>query len=269
MRSASFLFLWLLVLIMPWEDIFVIPELASFARILGMLSFLLGLAGTLFAGRLRLPLALVWAALFSAWCAISAEWAPDAEISLRRATTYLLLMTFVWLIYELVDNPKRLKALMRACMFGTTMMIFNMFLNYVHAGIPLNTEEEVRYSAEGANPNGVAFFCSLSILFAFYLITRRERTGFELPNWFYWGFMVAAGLANLLTGSRAGAMSLGVAGLVLSGFLFFGRLRKINRKVRIGLVVSAVFVAMLAVRYSLVVPPSAASPKARVAIRLR
>ncbi len=40
-------------------------------------------------------------------------------------------------------------------------------------------------------------------------------------------------------------MSLGVAGLVPLGFVLFGRLRKINRKVRLGLVASAVFVAIL------------------------
>jgi O-antigen ligase len=245
MRQISFVFLWFVVLVMPWEDIFAIPGLTSFAKILGICAVLSGLAGALFSGRLRLPYALGWVVLFSAWCAISARWAPehhgpDMEMPLRRAISYLLLLSFVWLIFSTVDNPKRLRSLMRACILGTSMMVANMYLGYLHAGVPLNTDTEVRYSAEGANENGVAFFCSLSILFAFYLITRREKSGLELPKWFYWGFIVAAGLAVPLTGSRAGTVSLGIVGFVL-----LGRLRKINWKARLALVVAVMLVAIL------------------------
>ena len=45
MRLLSFVFLWLLIFIMPWEGLFAIPGLTSAARILGLLTFLLGLAG--------------------------------------------------------------------------------------------------------------------------------------------------------------------------------------------------------------------------------
>jgi O-antigen ligase len=119
-------------------------------------------------------------------------------------------------------------------------MVANMYFGYVHAGVPLNTEAEVRYTAVGANQNGVALCCSMSILFAFYLITRRDKTGFELPNWFYWGFIVAAGLAVPLTGSRTGVLSAGVA-----GFMLLGGLRKLTWKSRLGLAVSVVLVAIL------------------------
>jgi len=243
MRKISFPFLWLLVFIMPWEDIFAIPGLTSLAKIFGMLAFLLGLTGALFSGRVRLPFVLVWVALFSGWCAVSSQWAPDPEMPLQRAATYVLLLTFVWLICELADDPKRLKSLMRACVLGTAMIVVNTYLGYVHAGVPLNTEGEVRYTAEGANANLVAFFCSLSILFAFYLITRRKKGGFELPDWFYWGFIVAASLAVLLTGSRAGALSLGIV-----GFVVLGRLWKVNWRVRLGLIASVVFVGLLVPR---------------------
>ena len=48
MRQIGFPFLWILVLIMPWEDIFVIPGLASVSIVLGAVTFLLGLVGILF-----------------------------------------------------------------------------------------------------------------------------------------------------------------------------------------------------------------------------
>ena len=104
---------------------------------------------------------------------------------------------------------------MLAFVLGTAMTVANMYVNYIHAGVPLNTEDEVRYTAATANANGLACYCCLGILFAFYLITRRTNTGFELPNWFYWGFIVFAGVAIPLTGSRAGVLSGGVATIVL------------------------------------------------------
>ena len=51
----------------------------------------------------------------------------------------------------------------------------------------------------------------MSILFAFYLITRREKTGFELPDWFYWGFIVVAGARHPADRVASGALSAGVA----------------------------------------------------------
>jgi hypothetical protein len=240
MRQITFVFLWFLILIISWEALFAIPELPTLSRIAGMFTVLLGVASALVSGRLRFPLPLVWIALFAGWCAVSSGWAPDPAMSKQRATTYVLLLALVWLICEFADDPKRLKALMRAFLLGTSMMVLNMYLGYVHAGVPLNVEGEVRYTAASTNANGFALFCNLGILFAFYLITRREKNGFELPNWFYWGFIVAAGVAIPMTGSRAGCL----AGAV-TAFVLLSRLRKVNWKARIGIVVAVLLVAIL------------------------
>ena len=270
MRLLSFVFLWLLIFIMPWEGLFAIPGLTSAARILGLLTFLLGLAGAFLSGQLRFPLALVWISLFTGWCMASIQWAADPEAAIQRAGTYLLLLTFVWLILNLVDSPQRLKAIMLAFVLGTAMTVANMYVNYIHAGVPLNTEDEVRYTAATANANGLACYCCLGILFAFYLITRRTNTGFELPNWFYWGFIVFAGVAIPLTGSRAGVLSGGVATIVLLvncftligaieiillggvlGVLLVrrGKLGKLSSKARLGLAVCLLLVPVLTVRF--------------------
>ena len=204
MRQFSFVFLWLLVFIMPWQDIFAIPGLASGAKLLGLVAFLLGLVSALFSGQVKLPLALVWVALFGGWCAISTEWTTDREMAMSRALSYAQLLTFVWLICQLADSPPRMKWRLRACVLGTAMTVANIYLGYVLAGVPINEEGEVRYTAVGTDNNAMAGFCALSMLFAYYLIARREKHAFELPNWFYWGFIIVSAVAILLTGSRAG-----------------------------------------------------------------
>ncbi|MEI8372058.1 MAG: O-antigen ligase family protein [Planctomycetota bacterium] len=243
MRQISFVFLWLLILIVPWEERSTIPGLASFAKILGLVVFLLGLTTVLVSGRVKFPFALVWLTLFAGWCAASTLWAINPGMALHRVHTYVLLLAFVWLISTQTDNPKRLKAIIRAFVLGTAVMVINQYLGFFHAGVDLNTEESARFTAFATDANLFACTCSMGILFAFYLITRLERTGFELPNWFYWGFIVAFGIAVLLSGSRAGVLSGGIAGFVL-----LGRLRKITWAVRLGFVVAVMFVAFLAPR---------------------
>ena len=92
-------------------------------------------------------------------------------------------------------------------------------------------------------------------MFSFYLVTRREKTGFELPNWFYWGFIVAAGIAALRTGSRGGLVSLAVAILLLLVGTWRSRdpaakvVWKIIFKSRLALAVCVAVVAVLVPRF--------------------
>jgi O-antigen ligase len=240
MRQLSFVLLWILIMIIPWEGLFAIPGLTTSAKILGVLTFFTGLAGALLSGRVRFPRALICLVLFIGWCALSAQWAPHPEAALDRAETYALLSTLVWLICQLADNPKRLKSLIRAFVLGIAMIVANMYFGYLHAGLPVNSPDYVRYTADTTDANGFALFCGLGILFAFYLIRQREKTGFELPNIFYWGFIIAAGLAIPLSGSRTGVVSGAVVGFVL-----LGALRNVTWKARLGLVVSGLLVALL------------------------
>jgi O-antigen ligase len=208
MRSLAFILLWLLVLIIPWEGNFVIPGLVSFARFLGLLAFACGLLGIFASGRLKAPpLPLLPFMAYIGWCFLSLSWAMDPESALSISQTYVLLLIFVWLVQELTDTPKRLNGLLRAFVLGNAIMVADVYLSYLHAGISLSERALVRATAEHANANGVAICCALSIVFAYYLIVNRQKPSFELPKWFYWGSIVAAGLAIPLTGSRGGTLS--------------------------------------------------------------
>jgi O-antigen ligase len=221
MNTIALFFLCLLAAIVPWEENFYISEFVSTARILGLLAFGLGVLKVLFSGRMRIPpLLLVWFALFIAWCLLAVNWSIIPEATLSKAITYVLLFSLVWLTWELADTPARQKWIMRAIVFGTAVLIFNVYLNFLGHGL-----SEQRATAESANPNGVATAACLGILFALFLITRREKGQFELPNWIYWGFIAAAGIVIPLTGSRAGLISAG-----LTSIAFFPMLRQSTRK---------------------------------------
>jgi len=212
MHIISLFFLCLLVIIVPWETNFVIPGLASAARIIGVLAFGLGILKVAFRGRLRPPpWEMIWFALFIGWCLAGVSWSINMEASVDRTITFVLLFTFVWLIWELADTPDRQKALMRAFVAGTTILVFNVYLNSIGRGVSLESED--RATAAAANPNGVATVCCMAIQYALFLITRREKGKFEVPNWFYWGFIAAAGIAIPMTGSRMGLVSAFIVGV--------------------------------------------------------
>ena len=110
MQSASFLFVWLLAFIMPWEGMFTIPGFATFAKLLGIGAVAFGAAAVFASGRPRFPIVLIWPTLFVAWCCLSISWAADPEKAMEHSQTYVLLLTFAWLVCQFTDNPKRLKA---------------------------------------------------------------------------------------------------------------------------------------------------------------
>ena len=160
MRQVGFLFLWLLVFTVPWEEMLAIRGMASFAKIIGIVVAAMGLMTVLVTGRLRFPLCLGWLALYACWCAASTQWSSNSGDAFSRALTYFQLSAvIVWLVCQLADDAKSLKSLMRAFVLGTGLLVVNLFLGYIHSGVSLLSEEHVRFSAERANANEVGL-CS-------------------------------------------------------------------------------------------------------------
>ena len=225
MRSIALFSVCLVVAIVPWEENFVIPGLASTARLLGVLAIVLGILKVLINFRLRRPpRAMVWVVLLIGWCLLAMNWSIKPGFTLERAITYTLLLIFMWLIWDLADTPRRQKWIMRAFILGMVVVISNSYLRFVGIGLAMSGEE-YRAGAERTDVNQLAFQACFAIQFALFLITRREKGALELPNWFYWGFIAAAGVAVLLTGSRSG-----ILGGAITTAAFFPLLREAWRK---------------------------------------
>jgi O-antigen ligase len=224
MHTLALICLCLLAAIMPWEENFIIPYVVSGARILGVGVLALGILKVVFTGKIRVPpLPMYFFAMFVGWCFLASNWSLDSERTITRSTTYALLFAFIWLTWEFADTPRRQKMLMRAFIIGTAILIFNVYLNQI--GMGLQEARETRATVDAANPNGVAAACCIACQFALYLITRREKGQFELPDWLYWGFIAAAAIAIPMTGSRAGFLSACCAALS-----FYPVLRKATQK---------------------------------------
>ncbi len=211
MDRIVFCCLWALVFIVPWEENFTIAGFESFSRIFGRWPSWVGLPSSGPPCPRNRCTALIVLFFFAVWSFTSMIWSIDRAATLDRSISFMLLVVFSWLIYQFTDTPSRQQWLMRAYIFGTAIVLAAMFLGVVHFA-ESSGEGAHRFTAKGANPNGLAFAYITSINFALYLVTRPGQKVKGFMKAAYWVFIVLAGCGVFYTGSRSGALGLGICG---------------------------------------------------------
>jgi O-antigen ligase len=157
----------------------------------------------------------------------------------------------VWLIWELAFSDRRQTALLSAYVLGTFVSCFETIHNFLSGrtvaemtapGAADNSAEQ-RFAADGFNANEFALVLAISIPITFYLLSRKNRGFVQL---LYWGQIVAAMTAILLTGSR-GALMAAAIGLLM----YFNVLRNVHSWQRY----AAIFCAPLALTCAFIFVP--------------
>src|SRR2546425_5295427 len=97
MSKAAFWTLWCFVLVLPWENVIVIPVLGSIPRIVGLVASAVGVVHILAQRRVR-PLAWfhLFAVLFVVWGGGGAFWSIDPGGTRAGVLTYLQPFGPVW-----------------------------------------------------------------------------------------------------------------------------------------------------------------------------
>jgi len=188
--------------------------LGNIARIEGLLVLLAAVPAVLQAGRLRTPGLLQWLVLvLYLWFCCSYFWTIDTEATLETIRGYFQVMMVVWLVWEFVESPSDLRALLRAFVAGSWLLAV---LTVVDAGsLQAITEGRVRYAAMGQDPNDVARFLDLGFPLAALLLSSEHRWPGRLLAL---GYLPLGLIAVLLTASRGGFLAALVA-LAGCGFL--------------------------------------------------
>ena len=204
MDKIVFIILCCLVFILPWEQNYAVEGMQTGARLVGAAAFLAGAAVTLLTLKLRpLHRAFILLVLFVAWNAVTMIWSVAGEVTTGVCITYMLLLLFLWLIWQYADTQSRQFWLLRMFIFGTALAMVNLYRSYSRGGEPLQGSMYARFTASDTNANGMAVCLIFSINFAYFLVLRVRTRGIGLLKFGYWGFIVAAALGVFLTGSRA------------------------------------------------------------------
>ena len=223
MAKAAFALLWCFVLVLPWDVFFILPVLGSIPRIIGLVASVVGVVYVLARQRVR-PLS--WfhllAALFVLWAGVTSLWSIDAEATRTVFFTYLQLVVFAWLIWEVAWSPARQRALLQAYVLGASIAGLVTIHNYLAGATYFGGGPQTdiaRFAALNQDPNELGLTLALGLPMAWYVSLSQELRA----AWLWRLYLPLAVTAILLTGSRGSVVS-ALVGLSLIPWTL-GRLR--------------------------------------------
>jgi O-antigen ligase len=208
MRRIAWVLLLAFAFAIPWEYSLNLGEpLGNAARIAGLLLLLVAIPAVLQAGRLRAPGPMQWVVLaFYLWFCCSYFWTIEPLATLDKLRGYFQEMMIVWLVWEFAESPRDLRALLRAYVIGSWVLVALTLGSFnspdaIAAG-------QIRFVAEGQDPNDVARYLDLGFPLAALLLNCEPRWPGRLLAL---GYLPLGLVAVFLTASRGGFLAAAVA----------------------------------------------------------
>lgn len=221
MSKLAFGALWVLTLALPMENMFVIGNVGTVSRFIGVLCLLLTVASLIIEKRFRPfgPTHFIFAG-FVLWCMATFYWSVDPELSKKSIRTLVQLFIFIWLIWELAREESQRLLLMQAYVFGCFASAGSTFFSFWQG----QATYYQRYATTGFDPNDLGLTLTLALPMAWYLAHKSQRFWLRIG---YRLYLPVVFLAVLLTSSRASFIALLVAFFYV--IWTFGRLSMLRR----------------------------------------
>ncbi len=223
MRRIAWFLLLLFAFAIPWEYSLDLGEpLGNIARLVGLLLLLAAVPALLQSRRARAPgpMQILVLALYL-WFCCTYFWTIEPLVTLARLRGFFQEMIVVWLVWEFAESAGDLRALMRAYVAGCWVLAILTVVNFATAE-PI--AGQIRFVAEGQDPNDVARFLDLGLPMAALLVNSERKWPWRALAA---GYLPVGIVAVLLTASRGGFLAATVA-LAGSGVLLMqGRQRRV------------------------------------------
>jgi O-antigen ligase len=143
---------------------------------------------------------------FYLWFCCSYLWTIDPLATLEKLRGYFQEMMIVWLVWEFAESPRDLRALLRAFIAGSWVLAALTLANF--SSVEAIAAGQIRFVAEGQDPNDVARFLDLGFPLAALLVTSERRWPWRLLAL---GYLPLGVVAVVLTASRGGFMAAVIA----------------------------------------------------------
>jgi O-antigen ligase len=223
MRRIAWVLLLLFAFAIPWEYSLDMGEpLGNIARLVGLFVLLEAIPALLQAKRLRAFGPMQWLVLaFYLWFCCTYFWTIDPVETVGKMRGYFQEFMIVWLVWEFAESAGDLRALLRATVAGCWLLALLTLANFATASAIAG---QIRFVAEGQDPNDVARFLDLGFPLAALLVNSEPRRPWRLLAA---GYLPLGFVAVLLTASRGGFLA-AVVGLVGSAVLLaYGHPRRV------------------------------------------
>jgi hypothetical protein len=240
MRRLVRILLLLFAFAVPWEYSLDLGEpLGNIARLIGLGLLAAAIPAVLLSGQFRWPGSLQGAVLaLFLWFCCSYFWTIEQRVTLARLRGDFQVMITVWLLWEFTENSEDLRDLLRAYVAGSWILAILTI-----ADLASPEAGQIRFVAEGQDPNDVARFLVLALPLAA-LLGDSDST--RIRRIVAFAYLPAGLAAVLLTASRAGFLAALVA-MGGCGLLMF------RRRVR-ALAAAALSLPLIAVGFWFLVP---------------
>jgi O-antigen ligase len=204
MRRIAWVLLLLFAFSIPWEYSLDLGEpLGNIARIVGLVLLLAAIPAVLQTRRIRTPGPMQWLVMaFYLWFCCSYFWTIEPLATLEKMRGYFQEMMIVWLVWEFAERPSDLRSLLRAFVAGSWVLALLTLANFTSA--EAIAADQIRFVAEGQDPNDVARFLDLGIPLAALLINSERQWKWRLLAF---GYLPLALVAVILTASRGGFLA--------------------------------------------------------------
>ena len=202
MRGIAWALLLVLAFSIPWEySLDFGPPLGNVSRLVGLAVLLALIPALLHAGHMRRPGPLLWLTIpLLLWFGFSCFWSIDPEESVRHLRGTAQELMIVWFVWELVETPEDLRNVLRAYIAGAWVLAILTLGDFLFA----SSAAQIRFVAEGQDPNDVARYLVLSLPPAALLVGARGRWPGKLLAV---GYLPLGFLGVLLTASRSGFLA--------------------------------------------------------------
>ncbi len=206
MRQLVRILLLLFAFAVPWEYSLDLGEpVGNIARVLGLLVLAAAVPAILLTGRMRGPGVLQWLVLaLFLWFCCSYFWTIEQAVTLARLRGYFQVMMVVWLVWEFAETVEDFRDLLRAYVAGSWVLAILTVANLASPEVA----GQIRFVAEGQDPNDVARFLDLGFPMAALLLDSELTTVGKL---FSFGYLPVGLVGVLLTASRSGFLAALVA----------------------------------------------------------
>jgi O-antigen ligase len=235
-KHTAWLLSLVLIFVIPLENTVMIGSIGTLSRMIGMLVAAVWLLAVVVEGELRRPgLFHGLVMLFFAWSAISIFWSLDPPETVEMVTTYLQLLVFVYLLWDLYSTPMKIRAGLQAYVLGAHVAIMNILGNMLTG----RTGSYSRYTVEGFNADTAGLMLAIAMPMAWGLAmlqTREHRGG--LLRWLNLAYIPLAFLGIALTATRTALI--GTIPAILFAVASIGRLSPLRRLIVASFVVAGV-----------------------------
>jgi O-antigen ligase len=206
MRQLVRILLVLFAFAVPWEySLDLGPPVGNVARVLGLMVLAAAVPTMLLTGRIRRPGALQWLSLaIFLWFCCSYFWTMEQAATLARLRGCFQVMLVVWLVWEFAETVEDFRDLLRAYVAGSWVLAILTFANLASP----EAAGQIRFVAEGQDPNDVARFLDLGFPMAALLLDSESTAVGKL---FSFGYLPVGLVGVLLTASRSGFLAAVVA----------------------------------------------------------